>query len=188
MNAISRREALRLGGLAGVTALMAACTPTRILLHWYPTQYDADAGFVDRVLAAFVDAVVGDANHDPAEATRPFGDERFPLHKYRGFLAYDLDSRARRRFGNDRFAQLSREDRCAVIRDGLTADGTMRKLYAGAIYLTQVACYAGIYDDETGCPRIGFEGRFRVRGLAELTYPNPDAFLPREIGSGGNYA
>ena len=83
---------------------------------------------------------------------------------------------------------LSREQRCAVIGSAMSADGTTRKLYSGAIYLTQVACYAGIYDDAVGCPAIGWEGRYRRRRRTELTYPNPDAFLSHEVGVQGNYA
>ena len=41
-------------------------------------------------------------------------------------------------------------------------------------------------DDEGGCPLIGFEGRFRMRPLAELSYPDPESFLPGALTTDGN--
>lgn len=188
MNAMSRRDLLKTLGLASGAALTSGCTPMKILMHWYPPDFDRDRELVDRNLVAFADAVLGDAVDENHFAARPFHDERFPLHKYRGFLASDLCGRASDLYGTDRFDLLRRQDRCAVISNGLAGDATTRKLYSGAIYLTQVACYAGIYDDESGCPAIEFEGKYRRRPFAELTYPDPESFLAEEVGIAGNYA
>ena len=68
--------------------------------------------------------------------------------------------------------------------EGLGADATTRKLYRGAIYLTQVANYAGIYDD-TGCPMIEFSGRYRG---AKVSYEHPESFLPEPLTPAGNAA
>jgi hypothetical protein len=72
-----------------------------------------------------------------------------------------------------------------VIRDGLEADGTTRKLYQGAIYLAQIAFYGGIYDDDAGCPLIDFPGRYRGD---PVTYDDAHQFLARAQTPGGNHA
>jgi len=60
MDTIPRRDALKKIGLLG-GAVLAGCTPARILLHGYPHEFDADASLVDRVLASFADTVLPDA-------------------------------------------------------------------------------------------------------------------------------
>lgn len=86
----------------------------------------------------------------------------------------------------ERFDRLSADDRTAVVHDGLHADGTTRRLYTGAVFPAQVSTYAGIYDAERGCPLIGFEGRYRVRSLDQVTYPSPGRFLAAGATTDGN--
>lgn len=188
MDPLSRRDALKKLGLLGGAALAAGCTPVKILLHAYPERFYTDAGLIHRVLAALADTILPDAGGDAATLARPFYDERFPLQKYRSFLASDLCARARALCGTHRFELLSWRDRARVVEDGLSADATTEKLYAGAIFLAQIAFYGGIYDDDAGCAAIGFDGRYHPRPLAELTYANAEDFLAEEIGLNGNFA
>ncbi|MFQ5678380.1 MAG: hypothetical protein ACE5HP_02885 [Gemmatimonadota bacterium] len=184
---ISRRDAVaRLGALGAV--LVAGCTPLRVVLKGYPERFETDAHLVERTLRAFVVTVVPAVSEDDRGLVRAFYDEDLsPLAKYRGFLAADLAARAFRRFGHSRFDDLETPQRTRVILDGLRGDGTTRRLYEGAIFLTQVAVYAGIYDDERGCPEIEWEGRYRPRPWSEITYPEPESFLGRSLTSDGNY-
>ena len=64
----------------------------------------------------------------------------------------------------------------------------MQKLYAGAIYLTQIAFYAGVYDPAAGCALIEFEGENGGFDLDEQTYPVPGRFLPHASSVDGNPA
>ncbi len=174
---LTRRDALRrlVGGITGLVA--AGCTPLRIVFHDYPEEFDADSERVDHILRAFATAVVpGIPTGDPT-LTRVYYDQFYPLAKYRGFLAADLCARAGRGSGGARFETLPPEQRVAVIEEGLKADGTTARLYAGAVFLTQIACLSGIYDDEHGCSLIDFEGRYRPRSLSELTYADPSRYL-----------
>ena len=75
-----------------------------------------------------------------------------------------------------------------MVESGLSADATTERLYRGAIFLTQIACYAGIYDPEGGCPLIQFDGGYGVRGLDATTYPEPERFLARSVTRDGNPA
>jgi len=183
---MSRREAVRWLGLGAAGIAVAACAPVQIALHHWPERFDADEELTDRVLRAFVDTVVpGAAGVDPA---RVYADPFYGLAPYRSFLAVDLCRRAERLHGDGRFDRLPSEARTAVVRDGLHADGTTRRLYTGAAFVAQLSTYAGVYDDERGCPLIEFEGRYRPRPLDQVTYPSPGRFLAAGVTTDGNYA
>lgn len=186
--AVTRREVLRWIGLAGAGLAAAACTPLRIGLHAWPEPFDAERGLSDRVLRAFVATVVPGVDPDEGDPARVYRDAYYDMARYRAFLASDLCRRSERLHGNPRFDRLPAQARADVIRDGLHADDTTRRLYTGAVYLAQVSIYAGIYDDERGCPLIDFEGRFHPRPLAEFTYPTPGRFLAAGVTADGNYA
>ncbi len=168
--------------IAGTAA--AACTPLRIITRAFPEEFKRDRALVEATLRAFASAVIPRAAGDTSDPARALLDHRYPLARYAAFFASDLSQRSQSRYGTPAFTTLPLEQRTAVIADGLSADGTTRKLYRGAIYLTQVAVYAGIYDDDAGCALIGFSGRYRG---GQISYENADAFLPAPRTSMGNY-
>ncbi len=185
---ISRRDVL--GRLAFLLAGAAAtaCTPVRVVLHMYPDEFDTQPDLVRRALCAFVRTVVPGAPSDDPNLARACVDPEYPLAKYAGFLASDLCKRSKQMFAEANFDALTSDQRAAVVENALHADGTTTRLYNGAIFLIQVTFYAGIYDDERGCPLIGFEGRYRFRGLEATSYPHPERFLARAITVDGNPA
>ena len=183
----TRREALGQLGIL-VAGLAVGCTPLRIVLRDYPGDFTTDAALADRVLRAFVLTVVPGMPADDPNLARAYSDPYYPFAPYRAFFASDLCRRAEQRFHRADFDGLTAEQRTAVIQDGLAADATTRKLYTGAVFLAQVSCYGGIYDDAAGCSLIGFEGRYRFRGLDALTYPNPERFLAHALSGDGNPA
>jgi len=183
---ISRRQILKNLGLIAAGAA-AACTPLKVLVNAYPQSFDADPDLVDRVLHAFVTAVIPGASADDPDLIRAFTDPDYPFAAYAAFFAADLSRRARERFGaGEAFERLTPQQRVAVIRDGLTADGTSRKLYGGAITLAQVAFYAGIYDATRGCALIGFDGANHWHPPGEITHPDPARFLATALTPAGN--
>lgn len=184
---ITRRAALRTLGLVALGASVG-CTPLRVVLDRHPRALDDDADLEDRVLRAFLATVIPGVAADAADAIRVFHDPAYPFAKYAKFFAGDLCRRAANRSGGRTFDALSPAERTAVVQEGLAADGTTRKLYGGAIYLIQIATYAGIYDDRGGCPLIGFEGGYHFRPRTEITYPEPDQFLAAALTAAGNYA
>ena len=129
----------------------------------------------------------GAAEDDP-DLIRAYHDTAYPLGKYRNFLAADLSRRAWDGFGTDAFHQLPLEQRTEIIRCAVASGGTTARLYNGAIFLAQIAFYGGIYDDAKGCPLIGFEGRYRFRGIEATTHPEPERFLARAITHDGSPA
>src|SRR5437773_7612399 len=120
MPTISRRQALRQLGLVAA-GLTAACTPMRVLVSAYPQAFDDDDGLVDRVLRAFVTAVIPGAPADDPDPVRAHTDPAYPFAQYAVFFAADLSRRAARRFNGRAFDRLEVQERTAVIAEGLAA-------------------------------------------------------------------
>ena len=181
---MERRTAVRYLTLLLAGAATEACTPLRILTRSYSDDFKHDPDLVGRTLRAFTAAVIPGYDAGDTNPARALLDHRYPFAAYAAFFASDLSRRADERFAAP-FDALTLEQRTTVIRAGLDADGTTRKLYRGAIYLTQVAIYAGIYDDDAGCSLIGFRGRYRG---GAVSYDDPARFLPKPRTSRGNAA
>ena len=180
---LPRREALRCLGVAAAAALLEGCAPLRIALGLYPRPDDQVA---DRVMRAFVEAVIPGASRDDPNLVRAFFDPFYPFTRYRSWFVWDLDRRARGLFGRT-YPELDLEGRTRAIQDGLVnGDGTTARVYDGAIFLAEVAFYAGIYDDERGCPLIHFEGASGLLPLEQQTYPVPGRFLAAAATADGN--
>ena len=185
--AINRRTALRSLGLLALGATVG-CTPLRVVLNRHPRALDDDAELEDRVLRAFLATVIPGADTGAPDAIRIFHDRAYPFARYATFFAGDLCRRAAARCRGLTFDRLEAAERTAVVQAGLAADGTTQQLYGGAIYLAQIATYAGIYDAERGSPLIEFEGRYRFRGIAAICHPDPERFLATALTASGNYA
>lgn len=183
---VNRRQVLgRLGVLAaGLTAV--ACTPLRIVMHIYPEDFDQQPELVDRILGAFARTVIPGVEGAAARVVRAYHDPTFPLGSFTSFLAADLCRRSAACYGTDAFDRLGLTERTRLVQDVLAEGGTAARLYGGAVFLAQVAFYGGIYDDDEGCPAIGFEGRYRFRGIDATTYPEPERFLARQLTRDGN--
>jgi hypothetical protein len=182
---VSRRAVLRTLGFAGV-GLIAGCTPLRIVLHDYPEVFDDDRELTDRVLRAFVTTVIPGTDPETPHLTRAFFDPAYPFAPRTAYFAADLCRRSSRAFGHNAFHTLDPVRRSRIIVDGLRADATTRRLYGGAIFLTQVAVYAGIYDDSVGCELIEFQGSRGLLSPMAQRYPHPERFLACESTANGN--
>lgn len=184
---MSRRAALK--GLAVLAASCSvACTPLRIAMRLYPEEFDEQSERVHRILRAFVETVVPGVRIDEPDLVRPFYDSYYPLAKCRGFFASDLCNRTMRHYSSFDFERLSIQQRTKIVAEGLAEGGTTGRVYTGAVFLTQIAVYAGIYDPDRGCPLIDFDGRYRPQDRKAMAYPNPERFLPHSISGDGNPA
>ncbi len=182
---ISRADFLkRLFLLSG--AAWTACTPLRIALKTYPDRFDADHELREKLLQAFVAAVIPGVPLDATHSTRMLTDDFYPFHSYCGFFTADLAQRSMKLYSHDRFDQLSIEQRTQVIQHGLQADATTARLYQAAIYMTQLSFYASIYDDKAGCTLIDFHGTNAGFPAAEVCYTNREMPLAQEATSDGN--
>ncbi len=81
MQTIPRRQALHQLGLIAA-GLAAACTPVRVLVSAYPQAFDDDDELVDRVLRAFVTAVIPGAPADDPDLVRAYTDPAYPFAQY----------------------------------------------------------------------------------------------------------
>lgn len=183
---MARREALRLLAIVGAAGAAGACTPARIVMGWYPREFKTDDAAVRRVLSAMARTIVPGVDASDEALVGVFYDERFPLRRVRTYLASDLCERSLSECGEYGFERLGAADRARVVASGLRADATSRKVYTGAVFLTQLALYSGFYD-AAGCPEIEFEVPYRPLPPAARTYENAQDFLAVEAGSAGNY-
>jgi len=183
----SRREAIRCLA-SGIAALaVGACTPATILLKNYPEQYRPGTEATRRALLAFVDTVVPGLTPEERRSVTVLEDPYYPLAKYADFLASDLDRRADRHHGRP-FSALSLPDRTDIVAKALRGDATTRKLYTGAVFLTQAAVYGGIHDDRAGCRLTGFPGGYHFANPTSLSYPDTSRFAVRALSRTGNPA
>ena len=167
-------------------AALTACTPLRIALKTYPDRFEADSALRERLLCAFVEAVIPGVALDAAASTRMFTDDFYQFHAYASFFAADLAQRGTRLYGHDRFDQLAIEQRTNVIQNGLQADATTARVYQAAIYMAQLSFYAAIYDDKSSCAPIDFHGANAGFPAAEMCYVNRAIPLAHETTSDGN--
>lgn len=182
-----RRQALRIlaGGIAAIA--MGACTPATIILKSYPEQYRPGSGATRTALRAFTATVVPGLTDDELQAVTVLDDPFYPTAKYSDFLASDLDRRAQRRHERT-FSALGSAERTAIVRKALDGDAATRKLYTGAVFLTQVAVYGGINADGAGCRLTGYPGGYHLADPALASYPDTSRFAAREQSRDGNPA
>jgi len=184
---VSRKEFLKQLSIAS-TLLFVACSPVRILLKAYPQKFDDDVELCERILRSFVTTIVPGAPIDDPNLMRIFTDDYYPFHKYCAFFVADLCKRSEDLFEETDFSVLSLAQRSQVVANGLASDATVSRLYRGAILMAQVSFYAGIYDDEKGCPLIDFHGSNFGFTPEEMYYPNNASLLSQAATDNGNYA
>jgi hypothetical protein len=140
---------------------------------------------VDRVLHAFVATVVPGSGDSP-DLIRPFLDPFYSFAEWRSWFAADLCRRASR-CGQPTYDLLTPAVRTEVVSAGLVSDPVTRRVYGGAVFLAQVSAYVPLYEERGASPLLGFEGGHRFRGLAAVTYANPEAFLAASCTRDGNW-
>lgn len=183
----SRREVLRT--LAWVAAGLAgsACVPAELVFNASPAPHKRDANVVEPILRMFVETVVPGTPVDHPGPASVFFDPFYPLTPHRAWLARDLNDRAVRTF-HQAFDGLPRASRESIIASGLSSAGLTGRVYHGAVFLAQVAVYAGLAHPAGACPAIGFQGPAGLLPPADQTYPAPRQFLGHALGVHGNPA
>ena len=184
--AMTRRQALAALGVLGLGTVVG-CAPVKILLNTYPEEFNAKPDLSESMLRSFVETVIPGASGGDRKLVQIYYDDYYPFAKHRNYFAADLCRRAERKFGEKAFDRLTVQQRTAVIQDGLDSDKITARLYNGAIFLAQISFYAGIYDDETGCELIGFEGQNWGVPYEIQTHPNPEKFLATPMTATGNF-
>lgn len=183
MEAFTTSRRAFLAGAAGL--LIQGCTALRAGLGCYPSRYTRDEGLIDSTLRAFVLTVIPGAPADGPDLVRIFSDPGFPLAAHRGFLVYELSSRAEALRGRERFDDLTEEERTAVVRDGLrSGDGLVAQLYRVAVFAAQVSFFGGIYDDGR-CELIDAPGP--NNGFPDAVIFAPPGPRAREATEDGNW-
>lgn len=183
--AMGRRSALhRLGAIAlGLCA--TGCSRGFVLGILYPEADALDDGALDALLTTFVATVVPDTDA-PERVARLMRDPSLPFAEFAPVLAADLVRRTREAVGHGAFQRLDLRRRTTIVTAGVGGGGVAGRIYGGAVLFAQAAVYAGLASTDGSCAITGFEGRFRFRGYAEQTYPDPERFLPTPVSADGN--
>jgi len=182
----SRRQAIQT--IAAVLSAVgaAACAPARILLGAYPAEFKGNSARTMATLAAFVCTVEPGACPDPARTALTLQDAYYPLARYAAYLASDLDGRANHGYRRP-FAALSCAERAAVVASGLAAGGVTGKLYSGAVYLTQIAVYAGLGSSDNRLLHLEAVS-FDNTPHRSASFPDAKPRFPRSLSLNGNPA
>jgi hypothetical protein len=181
-----KRFVAELGLILG--GLLAGCTPAKILLKAYPGKYGNDPDLAERYLRAFVLTVIPGADPADPNLTRIFLDDFYPFHSHCPFFLSDLADRSRDLFGEEDFGRLLPGERTEVIQSGLDGDAIVSRLYQAAVYMCQVSYFGSIYDDERGCPLIGYPGTETYHSPGEMFYLHAERYLSFELTGDGNYS
>lgn len=182
---LSRRDVVRT--LAWISAGLAssACVPAELIFNASAAPHKRDPNIVEPILRLFVETVVPGAVVERPGSADVFFDPFYPLTPHRAWLARDLNDRAMRQF-HQPFDGLPRGSRESIIQAGLSSSGLTGRLYHGAVFLAQVAVYAGLAHPAGACPTIGFAGPSGLLPLVDQTYPEPRRYLGRAHGINGN--
>lgn len=167
-------------------AVLASCTPLKVIFKNYPEEYDIDDTTKSNNLKAFVITVIPGADINDKNLCRIFNDSFYGFDQYCGFFVSDLCTRSEKMYGKKSFCDLTADQRTDVILSGLEADATLNKIYSAAIFMSQVSYYSSVYDDERGCELIEFNGNSSFE-YSELSYKNPKLYLASEVTVDGNY-
>lgn len=181
-----RRRMMKAGIIAGIS-MWIGCTPLKIMLKAYPEEYKMNVALVDQILKAFVQTIIPSIDTEEKNLLQVFYDRNFPLDKHRGFLVSDLCKRSQKLFEVHRFPDLDESQRTAVIVSAEQEGGITASIYNGAIILTQVSVYSGMYDDKTGCDLIDFHGPNYGFSPDVKFYKNYENHLSYELTSSGNF-
>ena len=141
-----------------IGSTLAGCSTLKILVGDYPARFDTDAELRERMLAMFVCTVIPDARPDEPHLTRIFDDDFYRFRKYCGYFLSDLAAATRDLHGHEDFHRLDLADRTAVVDRNVKQGGPAGRLAASAVFMAELSYYAGIYDDDRGCPLIDFPG------------------------------
>ena len=185
---VSRRAMLgRLGVVVLGAAAATGCAPTFVINALYPEAGQLDDTTVARTLRAFVETVLPDAA-EPELVARLFAEPALKFADYRRAFVADLRRRSLELNGTEQYEVLAPGERRDVVKAGLDSGAISGRLYNGAVFLTQVVFYGGLWHPQGACPCIGFMGPYVFQGYAALTYPDPDTYLPGCLTSDGNPA
>lgn len=173
-SSLDRRRFLATVAATATAMVAGGCIPLDRLTSRYRRMLDDDRALEITVLAAFVDAVIPGLDTrtlDSPVLTRHFLDHALPFAPYHLDFSAHLCKRADAAFGDWRYHTLEGDARRHIVATGLDGGRLVRRLYTGAVFITQAATYAAIYDDFGGCPLIEFEGSSQPLRWSEISYP-----------------
>ncbi len=182
---LTRRDLFARFGAVALGMATAGCAPRALGRALYPESIALDDDTILRMLVAVVAVVIPEPDAALPVARR-FADPALRFADFRGPLAADLMRRAAQRAGTDRFDRLPVAQRRAIVQDGLDGGAVSARLYGGAVFLARIVFFCGLWNERGACDYIGYRGAFT--GDADLSWPEPERFLPAPTTADGNPA
>ena len=178
---IGRREALS-RFMLGSFGLFIGCAPIK--------SFDSKSGVSGtqretNILGAFMETIVPGLQVNQSDLTSVFYDNYYQYSKLRRILVKDLINQTKKMFGVKTFEILHSENRKKIIQHVLAVGGIMKKVYVGAIYLTQIAAYSGFCNRDQSSSIIDFKAEY---GFEPNSYRNYKDFLGENQTIDGNYS
>lgn len=183
---LSKRDWIKSVVATTLSVYLYGCKIQDDLFNPYLKKLRENPELEKSILIYFVDAVIPGVDLKDSNLVKIFYDLFFPFAPYRTGFAADLAQYSKHLFANDLYYELPRISRQALVQDGLESRTPRGLLYSGAIFLTQISVYSGIYDDQKGCPLIEYPGKFQFVEWTELTHPDPEYFRGIEKTVDGN--
>jgi len=171
----TRRQALAAFACLGITS---SCTPINAL---FANKKPPDQT-IDITLRAFMETVIPGIPINAQGLTGIFYDVYYPFYPYKKVLAEDLNRESYKKYNSKKFYNLSLEKREQIIERKLSKNGITQKLYVGAIWLTQLTVYTGIYNLEGECSLIDF----KCMDSKTISYSDATSFLGVPATNNGN--
>jgi hypothetical protein len=142
----------------------------------------------DRVLYSFVATIIPDIDIKNRSVIKHFYDKELDFNKVKTLFLLQLRCTSKRMFKNANFDELTHDQRMAVIEDGLQGCELKSKIFSGAIFLTQVAIYCDIYQENQGSELFRYEtAKLDLINPEEYHYARLEGIGARSITIDGNY-
>ena len=141
----------------------------------------------EKTLLAFIDAVVPDCDIHNLNNLTGFYDATLPMAKYLRILVFRINRLTRKLGYKKRFHLLTRDERADIIQFGYHHSKLDHELIHGAIYLSQITVYGGVFNQNSNADFIGFEGSASIEPDINIWHYSDMEGLESPMTANGNY-
>lgn len=137
-----RREFLKKMGISFVSLTYLPLES----ISFHSSEYSLNNANRSSIIIAFVRTILPGLKKDNPVIAYHFYDKQLKIKKLEFLLKLFLKRITKRTYGHNHFDRLDLRSRKNVIYIGLNGSNLRKKIFTGAIFLTQVAIYCAIYN------------------------------------------
>ena len=153
-----RRDFLRTISMAAAGMAAVSCLPLRYATGSMPRDFKSRTPLADETARRFATTIIPVADASRSEVVDMLFDQELPFAKYCPLFLDLLNRRASELTGVG-FVHCSAVESRDVVKSIIDDGGKGSQLCQAAIMIIQASFYGGSFDDELGCPSIGFYGK-----------------------------